>query len=99
MAAIHRVLLNPDLRRLEIAWTLSIAAQWALIVALLVYAYDLDGAVGVALLGLARTLPTLVGVPLATTLGDRQSRIRVLVSLSRSTSHPRSMPDQTKPSH
>ena len=74
LAAIRRVLLNADLRRLEIAWTLSIAAQWALIVALLVYAYDLQGAFGVGLLGLARTLPTLIGVPMATTLGDRESR-------------------------
>lgn len=81
LAAIRRILLNPDLRRLEIAWTLSIAAQWALIVALLIYAYDLEGALGVGLLGLARTLPTLVGVPLATSLGDRQSRIRVLIGI------------------
>ena len=81
LAAIRQVLLNPDLRRLEIGWTLSIAAQWALIVALLVQAYDLGGAFAVGLLGLARTLPTLVGVPLATTLGDRQSRIRVLVGI------------------
>ena len=81
LAAIRQVLLNPDLRRLEIAWTLSIAAQWALIVALLIYAYELDGALGVGLLGLARTLPTLVGVPLATSLGDRQSRVRVLVGV------------------
>jgi MFS family permease len=73
--------MNPDLRRLEIAWTLSIAAQWALIVGLLVYAYDLQGAVGVGLLGVARTLPTLVGVPLATTLADRGSRTRVLVGV------------------
>ncbi len=81
LAAIRQVLLNSDLRRLEIAWTLSIAAQWALIVALLIYAYDLEGALGVGLLGLARTLPTLVGVPLATTLGDRQSRVRVLIGI------------------
>ena len=79
--AIQHVLLNPDLRRLQIAWTLSIAAQWALIVALLVYAYDLGGALAVGLLGLARTLPTLIGVPLASTLGDRQSRIRVLLGI------------------
>jgi len=50
-------------------------------VALLVYAYDLGGALAVGLLGLARTLPTLVGVPLATTLGDRGSRVRVLLGL------------------
>jgi MFS family permease len=79
--ALHRVLLNPDLRRLEIAWTLSIAAQWALIVALLVYAYERGGTVGVGILGVARTLPTLIGVPLAATLGDRHSRIRVLLGV------------------
>ena len=79
--ALRRVLLNPDLRRLEIAWTLSIAAQWALIVALLVYAYQEGGAVGVGILGLARTLPTLIGVPLASTLGDRHSGTRVLLGI------------------
>ena len=81
LQALHRVLLNPDLRRLEIAWTLSIAAQWALIVALLVYAYGRGGAAGLGILGLARTLPTLVGVPLASTLGDRYPRIRVLLGV------------------
>ena len=81
LQALRRVLLNPDLRRLEVAWTLSIAAQWALIVALLVYAYQRGGAAGVGILGLARTLPTLVGVPLASTLGDRYPRIRVLLGV------------------
>ncbi len=79
--ALRRVLLNPDLRRLETAWTLSIAAQWALIVALLVYAYQEGGAVGVGILGLARTLPMLIGVPLASTLGDRYSGTRVLLGI------------------
>jgi MFS family permease len=81
LQALQRVLRNPDLRRLEIAWTLSMAAQWALIVALLVYTYERGGSVGVGLLGVARTLPTLIGVPLATTLGDRRSRIRVLLGV------------------
>jgi MFS family permease len=79
--AIRRVLLNPDLRRLETAWTLSIAAQWALVVALLVYAYGDGGAAAVGILGLARTLPTLIGVPLASTLGDRHSGTRVLLGI------------------
>ena len=81
LQALRRVLQNPDLRRLEIAWTISIAAQWALIVALLVYTYQRGGAVAVGFLGVARTLPTLIGVPLATTLGDRHSRIRVLLAI------------------
>jgi MFS family permease len=79
LEAVHRVLLNPDLRRLEIAWTLATAAEWALIVALLVYAYERGGTFGVGLLGVARTLPTLIGVPLASTLADRHSRIRVML--------------------
>jgi MFS family permease len=79
--ALRRVLLNPDLRRLEIAWTLSIAAQWALIVALLVHAYQEGGPVAVGILGLARTLPTLVGVPLASSLGDRHSGTMVLLGI------------------
>lgn len=81
LQAIRRILSNPDLRRLEIAWTLSVAAQWALIVALLVDAYERGGSVGVGLLGLARTLPTLIGVPLASTLGDRHSRVQVLLGV------------------
>jgi MFS family permease len=81
LQALRRVLLNPDLRRLEIGWMLSIAAQWALIVALLVYVYERGGAAGVGILGLARTLPTLVGVPLASTLGDRYPRIHVLLGV------------------
>ena len=52
-----------------------------MIVALLVYAYQEVGAVGVGILGLARTLPTLIGVPLTSTLGDRQSGTRVLLRI------------------
>ena len=54
----------------------SVAAEWAIVVALLVYAYDLGGAIAVGLLGVARTLPTLVGVPIATTFADRGRRTR-----------------------
>ena len=81
VAAVERVLRNPDLRRLEIAWTLSVAAEWAIVVALLVYAYDLGGAVAVGLLGVARTLPTLVGVPIATTFADRGRRTPALAAV------------------
>jgi len=81
VAAVERVLRNPDLRRLEIAWTLSVAAEWSIVVALLVYAYDLGGAVAVGLLGVARTLPTLVGVPIATTFADRGRRTPALTAV------------------
>ncbi len=46
--------------------------------ALVVYTYGRGGTVAVGVLGVARTLPTLVGVPLASALGDRRSPIRVL---------------------
>ncbi len=78
--ALARVLENPGLRRLAIAWTLSVAAQWALLVALLVYAYGAGGSLAVGVLGLFRTLPALVGVPLASAAGDRYPRVRVLLA-------------------
>src|SRR5215510_14170855 len=81
LAAMRRILGNPDLRRVEIAWIVSTAAQWALLVALLVYAYDVGGSLAVGVLGLFRTLPTLLGVPIASGFGDRHPRIRVLLGV------------------
>jgi len=48
-------------------------------VALLVVAYDQAGAVGLAILGLARTVPTAVAVPLVGVIGARMPARRLLV--------------------
>jgi MFS family permease len=77
--AMRRILGNQDLRRLEIAWVLATASAWGFLVALLVYSYGVGGSLAVGVLGLFRTLPTLVGVPIASSLGDRYPRVRVLL--------------------
>ena len=58
-----------------------VASRWMLYIALLVYAYQAGGAVGVALLGVALTLPSVVIVPLVAGLGDRFRRQRVLTAI------------------
>ena len=73
------VLRDPDLRRLLIASTVSTTARWTYMVALLVVAYDQAGAVGLAILGLARTVPTAVAVPLVGVIGARMPARRLLV--------------------
>ena len=62
--AIRQVAGNAGIRRIEIAWAVGIAADWAYLVALLIAAYAAGGAFGVAT-GLAilrgAALPTWMG--------------------------------------
>ena len=69
---------NRELRRVELAWGASIVAEWAHFVALGVFAYDAGGTTAVGIAGLARMLPAAVVAPLASSLGDRFRRERVL---------------------
>jgi MFS family permease len=71
---------NRDLRRVELAWGASIVAEWAHFVALGVFAYGAGGTTAVGIAGLARMLPAAVVAPLASSLGDRFPRERVLVA-------------------
>lgn len=54
-----------SIRRLTVAWFAVMAGKWALLVATLVIAYDLGGAVAVGLLGLVRFLTPAITAPLA----------------------------------
>ncbi|HEY4754382.1 MAG TPA: hypothetical protein VIH37_13950, partial [Candidatus Limnocylindrales bacterium] len=72
------VLRQPDLRRLAVASGVSTTARWTYMVALLVVAYEQAGAVGLAVLGLARTVPTMVAVPLLGAVGSRIPAARML---------------------
>jgi hypothetical protein len=72
------VLRQPNLRRLAVASAVSTTARWTYMVALLVVAYDQAGAVGLAVLGLARTVPTMVAVPLLGAVGSRVPAARML---------------------
>jgi MFS family permease len=73
---------NENLRRVELAWGASIAAEWTHFVALGVFAYNAGGASAVGIAGLVRMLPAAFVAPFAATLGDRFRRERFLVVVS-----------------
>jgi MFS family permease len=79
LAALAR---NGNLRRVELAWGASIAAEWTHFVALGVFAYNAGGASAVGIAGLVRMLPAAFVAPFAATLGDRFRRERFLVVVS-----------------
>jgi MFS family permease len=80
VGALREVYRNRGLRRLQLAWAGSIVGSWAYTVALIVYAYHAGGASAVGLVGLIRWLPAAVASPLASVLGDRYPRVRVMLS-------------------
>ena len=70
VGALRTALAEPTIRRLIVAWAASNAGQYAVLVINLVIAYDLGGAVGLGVFGVARYLaPTIlapfVGLPAA----------------------------------
>lgn len=62
---------QPDIRRLEVAWALSLTGTFSYTVALLAYAYAEGGAHLVAAYGVASTVPGAVLTPLLMSLTDR----------------------------
>src|SRR5687767_3114253 len=79
VSAFSHALGNPALRRLQLAAAGSVIGNWAYLVALVVYAYGVGGATGVAIAALVRNLPSAVAAPLTGVLGDRFSRLRVMI--------------------
>jgi MFS family permease len=80
--AVREVLGNRSIRRIEIAWTTGTAADWALLVVLLVIAYDAGGALAAGILGAVRVLPAIVAAPFATSLVERYRGDRVLTAIN-----------------
>jgi CRP-like cAMP-binding protein len=80
-ASLTSALHNRSICRLELAWGVAIAAEWAHFVALGVFAYDHGGASFVGLAGLVRLLPAGLVAPFASSLGDRVRRDRLLRAL------------------
>jgi MFS family permease len=81
-SSIGGVLRNVQLRRVELGWGASVAAEWANFVALGVFAYDVGGTFGVGVAGLVRLLPAALVAPFAAYVGDRFRRERFLVAIS-----------------
>src|SRR5829696_4157355 len=79
-----RVVRNPDIRALELSWTVGVGVDWAILVVALVVAYDAGGAVAVGLVSLTRMLPaTVINVLVDTSVLRRPERALVAVNLVR----------------
>jgi MFS family permease len=81
-SAVRNVLVNRAIRRIEVAWALGVAADWAFLVVLLVVAYDEGGTLAVGILGAVRVIPAIVVAPFATTLVERFRGDRVLTAIN-----------------
>jgi MFS family permease len=68
----------PDLRRVELAWALSVTADWVSTIVLAVYAYGVGGPLGVGILGLIRMVPAAIAAPFLAMPADRYPRQRVM---------------------
>jgi MFS family permease len=78
--AFSAVLRNPALRRVELAYLGFNLTEWAIWVAILVFAYSQGGAGEVALVAVIQLVPAALVAPLAASFGDRYPRERVLLT-------------------
>ena len=74
LRAFAEVFANPDLRRVELAWSGSVVGQWGYEVALAVFAYRAGGATAVGLVALVRLLPAAAVAPFAALVVDQYMR-------------------------
>lgn len=78
-AAFRDVVRNESLRRLELAWAASVIGQWAYLVAVSVYAYEIGGEAAVGLIFFLRLVPAALLAPFTGLLADRYRRDLVLL--------------------
>ena len=73
------VIRNPDLRRIELAFAGFNTAEWSTWIAILVFAYQKGGPTATGVVALLLLLPASIVAPVASLLGDRYPRHRVLM--------------------
>jgi hypothetical protein len=78
--AFGAVLRNPALRRIELAFLGFNLTEWAIWIAILVFAYGHGGSGEVALVAVLQLTPAALMAPLAASFGDRYPRERVLLA-------------------
>ena len=78
--AFGAVLRNPALRRVELAFLGFNLTEWAIWIAILVFAYGHGGSGEVALVAVLQLTPAALMAPLAASFGDRYPRERVLLA-------------------
>jgi MFS family permease len=79
IAAVRTALGNDGIRRLEVVWSVGIAADAALLVVLLVVVYGRDGALAAGVLGAVRMGPAVVSGMLSGTMLERFQGRRLLI--------------------
>jgi len=79
-AVVGVVMRNRDLRRQEVAFFLFNSAEWAVWIAMLVYAYGRGGATMSGLVALIQLVPATLFAPFASTLADRYRPGAVVVA-------------------
>lgn len=79
LRAFGDVFANPALRRVQLAWAGASISAWSYGIALVVYAFQHDGAYGVGLIGLVRWLLAAAASPVSGLLADRYPRAAVMI--------------------
>ena len=77
-AALREAGSNPSIRHVVLAYIVFTVSKWALRIAKYVYLYEVAGPFGIAILGVIQIIPSILGVPFASGLGDRFARERIL---------------------
>ncbi|CAN5694952.1 hypothetical protein BH18ACT11_BH18ACT11_16910 [soil metagenome] len=78
--AFRAVFGNPDLRRVELAFVGFNAAELGTWIAILVFAYEAGGAAAAGAIGVVQLIPAMIFAPVASLLGDRYRREKVLLA-------------------